>query len=125
MPRHVKPAESRQSPRLKLPPMYTLVRVRAEGEERFRWTGYIYDISSSGMRFELDNALDTGTRVEVRAMLPGSPHTTFSAVGQIVRHHDDAEELGPRRMGVSFEQFAQPTDRRRLFAYLDARGIAA
>jgi hypothetical protein len=110
--------DARQAPRLALPPMYTLVRVRPRGEERFCWTGHIYDISASGMRFELDEPLPAGTEIEVRAMLPGYPHTTFNAAGHVVRRHDDPEDLGPARMGMSFDAFSHGGDRRRLEDYL-------
>ncbi|MCE9590925.1 MAG: PilZ domain-containing protein [Planctomycetes bacterium] len=118
-------ADSRQSPRVKLPAMYTLVRVRPEGKERFCWTGYIYDISSTGMRLELDRGLAPGTRIEFRAMLPGASHTTFSGNGHVVRMHDDVDEPGPVRMGLVIDRFSDADNRRRLSDYLGVRGIAA
>ena len=42
--------EARNNQRLKLPAMYTLLRVRHVGDKRYRWTGHIYDISSTGTR---------------------------------------------------------------------------
>jgi len=111
---------ARRSPRLKLPPMYTLVRVKPEGAERFRWTGYIYDISETGMRFEVDAPVEPGTRLEVRAMLPGIFHTTFNAAGTVVRIHDDDENAGPCRMGMIFDRFEADEDRLRLQDYLEA-----
>jgi c-di-GMP-binding flagellar brake protein YcgR len=125
MPRRPKPLpEQRQSLRVKLPAMYTLIRVRKPGEERYRWTGYIYDISASGMRFELDSEIEPGTPVDVRAMLPGARHTTISATGRIVRRHDDADEPGPVRMGMIFDRFAG-LNRRRLMDYLETVHAAA
>lgn len=117
--------DSRQNQRIKLPAMYTLVRVRPEGRDRFCWTGYIYDISATGMRLELDRALPPGTRVEFRAMLPGASHTTFGGNGHIVRMHDDADEPGPVRMGLIIDQFVDSDNRRRLSDYLGVHGIAA
>jgi hypothetical protein len=105
--------------------MYTLVRVRPTGKEKFLWTGYIYDVSTSGMRFELDRGLEPGTQVEIRAMLPGASHTTFRASGHIVRRHDDVEERGPVRMGMHFDQFNHPDDRQKLMDYLAVSGRAA
>jgi hypothetical protein len=119
------PSESRSTPRLKLPAMYTLVRVRPVGEERYRWTGHIYDVSESGMRFELDQPIEAGTRVEVRAMLPGSSHITFNAAGHIVRLHDDCDERGPVRMGMVFERFTRQGDQLRLSDYLSGAGLKA
>ena len=115
-------AESRALPRLKLPAAYTLVRVRIEGQTRFSHTGYIYDISRSGMRFELDRALEPGTRIEVKAMLPGVNHTRFTAQGCVMRLHDD-ESAGPVRMGMSFESFSEEVDVLRLESYLRASGL--
>lgn len=113
--------DGRQHARLKLPAMYTLVRVKVQGQERFAWTGYIYDISASGMRFELDAPLAPGTPIEVRAMLPGATHTTIQATGRVIRLHD--EEAGPVRMGMVFEKFVTHHDRRRLMDYLEGSGL--
>jgi len=116
--------EARNNPRLKLPAMYTLLRVRHVGDKRYRWTGHIYDISSTGMRFELDGPLPAGTEVEVRGMLPGSQQTTFHATGRIVRLHDD-EEVGPIRMGMTFTKFQHDIDRQRLNIYLNHSNLRA
>ena len=121
-------AANRSHPRLKLPPMYTLVRAKLAGAAQYRWTGHIYDISASGMRFELDEALEMGETLEVRGMLPGVHHTTFRAIGRVVRLHDDEDEddaPGPVRMGMHFERFETESDARRLSDYLTDRGIAA
>ena len=118
-------SDARQFPRLRLPAMYTLVRVRPVNTERYLWTGYIYDISANGMRFELDHPLPPGTQVEVRAMLPGSFHTTFHATGKIMRIHDDSDEPGPIRMGLIFEKFTHHADRRHLQDYLANSGLKA
>ncbi len=110
--------EARTNPRLRLPAMYTLLRVRPVGHQRYRWTGHIYDISESGMRFELDTPLPAGSEVEVRGMLPGSQQVTFHASGKIVRLHDP-EEVGPTRMGMTFTRFNHDIDRKRLNIYLN------
>jgi len=116
-------AEARQHPRLKLPAMYTLVRVRPRGQTRYRWTGYAYDVSASGLRFELDERLDTGAEVDVRVLLPGRQHVVFNALGRIVRLHDDDGTPGPVRMGLTFDQFPQESERQRLHAYLTDAGL--
>lgn len=117
------PAESRRHPRIKLPAMYTLVRVRPAGCARYRWTGYIYDISQSGMRLELDDALPEGTPVEVRVMLPGNDQqTTFFAAGKIIRNHDEDEPFaGPTRMGMQFDTFPILGDEHKLASYIHKR----
>ncbi len=117
-------AEARSNPRLRLPAMYTLLRVRHVGDQRYRWTGHIYDISQTGMRFELDAPLPAGTEVEVRGMLPGTHQITFHATGRIVRMHD-AEEVGPIRMGMTFTRFNHDIDRQRLNIYINHSGMQA
>ena len=114
---------SRRAPRLKLPAMYTLVRVRPVGERAYPWTGYIYDVSQHGMRFELDEALEPGTRVDVRAVLPGGRPVTFRATGRVVRLHDDADDPGPIRMGMAFEAFDEDADAVQLDGYLSGNGL--
>ena len=113
--------EARQAPRLRLPAMYTLIRLRKKGESRFNYTGYIYDISQTGMRFELDDPMTPGTELEFRALLPGSQTTTFSASGHLIRMHDDMDEPGPVRMAIQFDKFKTVVDRQMLHQYLDQR----
>ncbi|MEM7627268.1 MAG: PilZ domain-containing protein [Planctomycetota bacterium] len=120
---HDPAAESRTFPRLKVPAMYSLVRARPAGGDRYLWTGHIYDVSLSGMRFELDHALEPGTAVEVRGILPGQAHVTFRATGTVVRFHDDNPELGPARMGMNFDSFHSETDQTRLTDYLGDHGL--
>ena len=87
--------DQRQHPRIKVPAMYTLIRARVLGSNRYNWTGHIYDVSLGGVRFELDMPIEPGTQLEIRGMLPGAGHTTFRAIGRVVRVHSDASELGP------------------------------
>ncbi|XAL99709.1 PilZ domain-containing protein [Phycisphaeraceae bacterium D3-23] len=116
-------SSQRSEPRLKLPAAYTLVRARVIGSSKYTWTGHLYDISVTGMRFELDMPLDIDAQIEVRGMLPGKDHTSFRATGRVVRLHSDEEDLGPAVMGMMFEQFRSPMDYQRLLAYLRARGV--
>ncbi|MEO0513968.1 MAG: PilZ domain-containing protein [Planctomycetota bacterium] len=115
--------EARRQPRLKIAAMYSLVRVRPVGADRYCWTGHIYDVSLSGMRFELDEPLEPGTEIEVRGILPGQDHITFRAAGKIVRFHDDEPEMGPTRMGMVFEHFHSEVDQDRLTDYLGDHGL--
>ena len=114
-------SDQRQHPRIKVPAMYTLVRARVVGSNRYNWTGHIYDVSVGGIKFELDMPIEPGTQLELRGMLPGGGHTTFRAVGRVVRMHSDADEPGPAVMGLQFESFQSPMDRHRLSEYIDAR----
>jgi c-di-GMP-binding flagellar brake protein YcgR len=118
--------DARKSPRLKLPPMYTVVQARPVGESRFRWTGYVYDISATGMRLELDEELAEGSQIEIRAVLPGSnKQTTVRATGRIVRRHEDPFDPGPVRMGLAFDDFGNQREQRRLADYLSRSGVRA
>jgi hypothetical protein len=117
--------ENRSQPRLALAPMYTFVRVRPEGRQRFCWTGHIYDISETGMRFEVDRPIEPGTRLDIQATLPGAPRIDVHATGHVVRLHDDANDPGPIRMGMVFETFSRQADRLRLSDYLETELKAA
>ena len=117
--------ELRRASRVALPAMYTVVRVRPRGGQHYRWTGFAYDISSAGMRFELDESLPPGTDLDVRVMLPGSAPATFHANGRVVRLHDGPEEPGPMRMGMQFDNFRLPTDRDRLADYVTCKQAPA
>ena len=68
-------ADLRNHPRLKVPPMYTLIRVTRRDQSEATMTGHIYDVSATGMRFELDRPIEPGTAIEARALLPGKTHT--------------------------------------------------
>ncbi len=111
--------DHRAAPRATLPPMYTLLRAKRPGDDRYRWSGHLYDVSMTGMRFELDDALKTGELIQVRAMLPGQDHVTVRIEGRVVRMHDD--EAGPVRMGLLIERFLGPHDRAKLADYLTGK----
>ncbi|QDU34147.1 PilZ domain protein [Poriferisphaera corsica] len=114
--------EGREHPRIPLPAMYTLLRLRKLDAPHFDRTGHIYDISMSGIRFELDFPLEPGEQVEVKIMLPGSSQLTFSASGTIIRMHTD-DECGPVRMGLAFNEFGSINERIKLQQYINYRGF--
>ena len=124
---HGAPAEKREHPRYKLPAMYSLIRVRIADRQSELAQGHIYDVSRSGLRFELDHPIDPGTRVDVRAMLPGFQHASIMAHGTVVRVHDDKDEPGPVRMGLRIDGFADVSYEARFDEYLAAldRPLAA
>ncbi|MEM1026465.1 MAG: PilZ domain-containing protein [Planctomycetota bacterium] len=111
--------DGRAAPRATVPPMYTLLRAKRPGDERYPWAGHLYDVSMTGMRFELDEPLKTGEQIQLRAMLPGSEHVTIRVEGRVARMHEDGP--GPARMGLLIERFLGPHDRRKLTAYLQER----
>lgn len=116
--------DQRQYPRIKVPAMYTLVRARVLGSNKYTFTGHIYDVSLGGMRFDLDMPIEPGTQIELRGMLPGGGHTTFRAIGRVVRTHSDINDRGPVTLGLQFESFRSPMDRQRLAEYIEARSRA-
>ncbi|MEM7628597.1 MAG: PilZ domain-containing protein [Planctomycetota bacterium] len=60
----------RRHERFNLAPGYTAITVRLAGDEVFTLEGYAYDISESGVRFEVDRPLEAGTRVSIQIDLP-------------------------------------------------------
>jgi len=111
--------DARRFRRICLPPMYTFVRLRPPGRRRYPWSGHIYNISESGMHFEVDQPIDPGTEVEISAMLPGPVHRVLHATGRVVRLHDDADDPAPIRMALAFSRFQRPADHQQLKRYLD------
>jgi PilZ domain len=82
--------------------------------------GHGYDVSLTGMRFELDEELSAGTEVSIQLLVPGDlqPVRMRGVVVRVFSHDDDP---GPRRMAVQFTAFDSPTDRERLVRRIDAR----
>lgn len=79
--------------------------------------GHAYDISLSGLRFELDNALAEGDQVGIELHLPGM-HESVKSQARIVRVYDEDGDPGPRRMAASFKSFESPSDAARLSRHL-------
>ncbi|HVZ94139.1 MAG TPA: PilZ domain-containing protein [Phycisphaerales bacterium] len=126
------PKDRRKHPRFVLPSSYTAVEVRPLESDRFKWKGHAYDISAGGMRFELDEPIEPGTRVAVRLQLPGAsslrlaerrPVYVFANV--IWLEEDDLEMPGPVRMACVFSKFVQPGDLERLLHRLDSGRFSA
>lgn len=110
--------DKRQWERFQLEPMYTSVTVRhGAGLKLCETEGHAYDISASGIRFELDDALPAGTPVAIEVKLPAIDES-ISVSGTIVWQHDADDDPAARRMAVRFERFAGPDDRTRLYRYL-------
>ncbi len=79
--------------------------------------GHAYDVSLSGLRFELDEPLEEGTPIEVELHLPGLLHSIRST-GRVVRVLDELEDAGPQRMALAFRSFPSPLDASRLTKHL-------
>lgn len=82
--------------------------------------GHGYDISSNGMRFELDEALAAGTEVTIE-LYPPAEQLPIRIRGTVVRVFSSDDDPGPRRMAVQFTGFDSVKDRERLARRIDAR----
>lgn len=114
--------DRREYDRFTVDPMYSAVAVTPVASTRTRRKGasasaspsapaatpaegHVYEVSLGGMRFELDEPFENGSRVSVEVSLPGCL-TPIRAEGPIVRVFDAEDDPGPRRMVVEFETFA-------------------
>ncbi|MSR68843.1 MAG: PilZ domain-containing protein [Phycisphaerales bacterium] len=79
--------------------------------------GHAYDVSLNGLRFELDEPLEEGTKVDVELHLPGLLRS-IRTKGRIVRVFDEDGDQGPKRMAVTFQSFENPVDASRLTTHL-------
>lgn len=102
--------EQRQTERFRLEPMLTSVEVtRAGGMPA---DGHAYDISETGLRFELDEPVPAGEFVSVTLQWPGAG-PAIQVDGEVVWVHLAEDDPGPRRMGVRFTS-VEPAMRARL-----------
>lgn len=93
--------------------------------------GHAYDLSESGLQFELDSALRPGTPVLIEVTLPArewpesdtaAKDRTIAAIGNIV--WADESEPGPVRMAMTVTRFASEADRERLMDQLSSGRLA-
>ncbi len=114
----------RRFERFALPIGYTTVTVQRSHENAVSTlTGHAYDISESGVRFELDEALDLGECVAASIMLPCEREPVF-VNARVVWLNDAIDDPGPRRMALQFDEFTSPADRHRLVGYLSRGRLA-
>ncbi|MFG0284434.1 MAG: PilZ domain-containing protein [Phycisphaerales bacterium JB039] len=113
--------DRRVATRYTLPAGYIPVTVRAldgRGEHRL---GHAYNISVSGLRFELDEPVAPGERIAIRIGMPspgGGVESALYAIATVVWLIDDAEEPGPVRIGARFDGFPRAGDQERLIGML-------
>ncbi|MDA0802476.1 MAG: PilZ domain-containing protein [Planctomycetota bacterium] len=86
--------------------------------------GHAYDVSAHGLRFELDQAVPTGSRIDFELELPGCVRA-IRGKGRVVRVFSDEDDPGPRRMAAHIEEFESEHDRMRLAAHLEDHWIKA
>ncbi len=110
--------ERRLHERFSLAPMYSDVTVqRVENLSIDRLAGHAYDISESGVRIELDEALEVGQGVALHLSLPGQDTPMFVAA-DVVWVNDELDDPVCRRMALGFSDFLFDTERERLQAFL-------
>jgi PilZ domain len=101
--------DRRQHPRFTVDPMYSALTVRPIAGRRAKAAepveGHVYEVSLGGMRFELDEPLPLGARIEVDLVLPGIDKP-IHANARVARVFDAVDDPGPRRMVAEFETFA-------------------
>jgi hypothetical protein len=113
--------DRRRHPRFAVNPGYTPVRLRRLSEDSFIHSGHVYDISESGVCFEMDLPIDPGTPVALEIALPDSPgvlHTNDGPgravymIGNVI--WCEVDEPGPARMALAVTRYARAGDRERL-----------
>jgi hypothetical protein len=97
--------------------MYTAVTARRAEAAVSELHGHVYDISESGVRIELDEALHPGECVILDLDLPGT-RTSVNASASVVWINDPLDDPGPRRMALRFTSFSARADLDRLISYL-------
>lgn len=115
-----KSRDRRTQPRFELPAMYTAIAVRPGDRDDFIHEGHAYDVSLSGIRFELDHPIEPGTQIGVRIDLPGfadyagqADARPVYALANVVWIEDE-DQPGPYRMAAVFTRFAIAGDGQRL-----------
>lgn len=102
--------DRRQHQRFTVDPMYSAITVRPVAARRSKAAepaeGHVYEVSLGGMRFELDEPLPLGARIEVDVVLPGIDRP-IQANARVARVFDEVDDPGPRRMVAEFETFAE------------------
>jgi len=112
--------DRRAHARYVLPAMYTAIAVRPGESDSFKYEGHAYDLSLSGVRFELDEPLAPGTTVGLRIDLPGfaryggdADARPIYALANVVWIEDE-DQPGPYRMAAVFKRFAMAGGEHRL-----------
>ncbi len=108
----------RRHERFQLMPMYTTVTAHLhQAEDNAELAGHAYDISESGVRIELDDAVAPGHDLDVQITVPADS-LDITASGSVIRCYESDDDPGPRRIAVEFKHFASDDDRKRLIHWL-------
>ncbi len=110
----------RQHERFRVNPGYTSTSVRVHpDEETFSREGHIYDLSESGVCFELDIPIEPGSTVSMQIDLPGlatnrdiGPGRAVFVTGNVV--WCDIDEPGAAKMALAITRYDRAGDKERL-----------
>ena len=113
------PSDRRSDTRFPLKPMYSGIEVKLTGADDTPYEGHAYDISRSGVNFELDQAIEPGTQVYLKLTLPewllglvdGESDLTSVQIRGTVVWQDDDGVPGPVRMAATFQSFGTSAER--------------
>ncbi|QKK09131.1 MAG: PilZ domain-containing protein [Planctomycetota bacterium] len=113
------PSDRRADTRFPLKPMYSGIEVKLTGEDQPVFEGHAYDISRSGVNFELDQAIQPGTPICLKLTLPewllglvdGDTDLTSVQIRGTVVWQDDDGVPGPVRMAATFQSFNSVSER--------------
>ena len=111
--------ERRVTERFALRPDVSRVVVHSDGAPK---EGHVYNLSATGIRLELDEALAVGKQVEVDFFFAGilkAIHFT----GVVTRVFDEIDDPGPRRMGIEIQNFASDSDELRMSALIESASL--
>lgn len=98
---------------------YTRVVIAPEQKtaQHTEFEGHAYDVSLSGLRFELDEPLKEGSSIDIELHLPGLL-SSIRSKARVVRIFDEDGDNGPRRIAATFQSFHSPLDASRFTAHL-------
>lgn len=115
----------RRHDRFRLAPMYSRVTMRLLDQDEFPFEGHAYDVSESGLKFEMDSPLEVGTSIILRLDIPldihGLPPTDprdqyIEVLARVVWIDEEDMEFGPVKMAAEFSRFTRFGERERLIA---------
>jgi len=117
------PDDRRRHARFRLATAYTPVSVRPPGSDAFDVEGHAYDLSESGVRFDIDRLLEPGTPVAMQITLPCTDDADLGPGRAVLVFANlvwvaDREDPGPWRAAAVFTEFARAGDRERLVKHI-------
>jgi len=106
--------DRRQHPRFALQPMFNAVSLSLDEQSTASpaLSGHVYDVSESGFRVEVDEAIKPGTAVTFALDLNGADETVCGR-GTVAWGYFDPIEPRTRRLALRVDAFVSDEDRAR------------